>query len=225
MTWHDVLFMHWPLPPARLLPLLPPGLELDLFEGRAFIGVVPFTMSGVGPRCVPGVPGLSAFPEVNVRTYVVRRGTPGVWFFSLDAGSRLAVRAARRLFHLPYFDATFDVGRMPAGGTHYRSRRTHRGAPPASLDVEYAPTGPATDAPAGSLHRWLSDRLCLYAADRRGTIFRADVEHGPWPLQPASVALRDNRMTALIDLALPEPPPLTHFARQLDVTAWWRERV
>ena len=90
-SWHDLLFMHWRVPADVLRPLIPPGLEVDTFDGSAWIAVVPFRMSDVAPRFVPAVPGLSAFPELNVRTYVARDGKPGVWFFSLDAGNRLAV--------------------------------------------------------------------------------------------------------------------------------------
>src|SRR6185436_4929392 len=99
MDWEDLLFMHWAIPPELLSPLLPPGLTLDLFASEAWLGVVPFRMTGVRTRFTPGMPGLSRFPELNVRTYVVRDGVPGVWFFSLDAANPVAVRGARQFFH------------------------------------------------------------------------------------------------------------------------------
>src|SRR5918992_4461493 len=107
MSWRDLLFMHWPVRADFLRPLVPPALKLDTFDGSAWVGVVPFRMTGVRPRFVPPVPGMSAFPELNVRTYVTPAATkekPGVWFFSLDATNPLAVRAARWTYHLPYFD-------------------------------------------------------------------------------------------------------------------------
>ena len=112
MCWHDLLFAHWSFPPeaiAGLLPKTEPALELDTFGGRAWLGIVPFRMSGIHVRGWPPVPGTTAFPELNVRTYVRVGDQAGVWFFSLDAASRLAVRVARRQFHLPYFDADMTV--------------------------------------------------------------------------------------------------------------------
>ena len=105
MQWHDLLFMHWPVSPAVLRPAIPPMLELETFDGAAWLGVTPFRMKGTRPPLVPPLPWFSAFPELNVRTYVTAEGKPGVWFFSLDAGNPLAVRGARALFHLPYYGA------------------------------------------------------------------------------------------------------------------------
>ena len=223
MTWEDLLFMHWEVPTELIRARLPAGLELDTFEGRAYVGVVPFRMTRVRARFLPPLPGASAFPELNVRTYVVRGGRPGVWFFSLDAGSPLAVRAARTCFLLPYFDAAMSA-RAIGEGCAYESRRTHRGAPPASLRIRYAPIGPARVASLDTLDRWLTDRLTLYAADSRGRIFRSDVSHGPWPLQPARAEINDNHMTDALGLPL-VGAPLLHFARRLEVRAWWPMRA
>ena len=132
--WHDLLFAHWSVPARELRERIPPALELDLFEGRAWVGIVPFRMSGVRLRACPPLPGTSAFLELNVRTYVKHADRPGVWFFSLDAESALAVRAARRGFHLPYFDAEMRLAEE-AGAIRYRSERTHSGAPAAELSV------------------------------------------------------------------------------------------
>jgi uncharacterized protein YqjF (DUF2071 family) len=219
MEWHDLLFMHWPVRPDLLRPHIPPGLELETWEGYAWLGVVPFMMRGVRPRLTPSLPGLSAFPELNVRTYVRRGEAAGVWFFSLDAASPLAVRGARYAFHLPYMDAEMAcVGQGDSVG--YGSRRTHRGAPPASFVASYRPTGPAYRSAAGSLEGWLTERYCLYAANRRGQLWRGDIHHLPWPLQPAEAELRANHMADQLRLILPAGPPLLHFARRLDVAAW-----
>ncbi len=127
MRWLDLLFAHWIVPVADVRPLIPAALQLDLFEGRCYVGAVPFLMENVGPRYVPPLPGLHAFPELNLRTYVTAGGKPGVWFFSLDAGQKLAVRVARKFFHLPYFDAKFDID-LTGGAVAYNSVRTHKGA-------------------------------------------------------------------------------------------------
>src|SRR6476469_2644818 len=128
-------------------------------------------MEGVKPRGTPALRGLHAFPELNLRTYVNSGGKPGVWFFSLDAGQKLAVRVARRFFHLPYFDAKF-AGRIAEGGVEYSAVRTHRGAPNASFAAKYHPGGATYRSTKGSLDSWLTDRYCLYAADREGRVYR-----------------------------------------------------
>jgi uncharacterized protein len=219
MQWHDLLFMHWPVPVAALRDHIPAALALDTFEGLAWLGVVPFRMAGVRPRYSPALPRVSAFPELNVRTYVVAGGKPGVWFFSLDAADPLAVRVARRAFHLPYYDARMAC--LPDGnGVRYTSFRTHRGAPQAQLQACYRPIGAAISAPAGSLGAWLTERYCLYAADWRGKVYRGEIHHARWPLQPAEAEISVNTMTAPIGVSLPDIPPLLHFARRLDVVAW-----
>jgi uncharacterized protein YqjF (DUF2071 family) len=222
MRWHDLLFAHWRVDPALLRPLIPPSLELQTFDGSAWLGVVPFWMSGIRARFLPPVPGLSRFPEINVRTYVTAGGRPGVWFFSLDATSRIAVRAARWTFHLNYLDADIrcHVNRS-TDHVIYHSTRTHRGASPAEFDATYAPAGPVFAATPGSLDHFLTERYCLYAAAPDGRTFRGDIAHRPWPLQPATLDLRRNTMADSLSLTLPAAEsPLLHFAKRLDVVAW-----
>src|SRR5271165_2753065 len=160
MRWRDLLFAHWTADSALLRGLIPEGLELDLYNGSAYVGVVPFRMEGVTPRGVPASPILNAFPELNLRTYVTAGGKPGVWFFSLDAGQMLAVRIARRFFHLPYFDAAFAI-RRSGSELHYSAIRTHRGEPPAAFEAQYRPCGPIYRPSPGTLDAWLTDRYCL----------------------------------------------------------------
>lgn len=223
MDWDDLLFAHWPVDPRVLRPLLPrtdPPLELDLRDGVAWIGVVPFRMSRVHPRWLPPIPGTHTFPELNVRTYVRVGGLPGVWFFSLDATSRLAVRAARLTYHLPYFDADIQVGTDPrTGTTRYRSHRTHRGGGEARLDVTYAPTGSPKRSDPGTLESWLTERYRLFAADRRGRVWRGEIHHEPWPLQPAAAEFHTLDMTGWLGLELPKHPPHLLHARHLSVQA------
>ncbi len=223
-TWHDLLFAHWPLAPEVLRPLVPSSLPLDTFDGRAWIAVVPFHMSDVAPRGVPALPGLSAFPELNVRTYVTLEDKPGVLFFSLDAASRLAVEAARLAYHLPYYHAAMSVA--PEGdGVRYGSRRLDRRAAPAELRARYAPTGPVFRAHAGSLEHFLTERYCLYAPASGGRLYRAEIHHPPWPLQPAGAAFEQNTMAAAHGIRPPSEPPLLHFARRLDVFVWPPRRL
>jgi uncharacterized protein len=223
--WHDLLFAHWPLPPATLRPLVPEVLPLDAFEGQAWIGIVPFQMKGVRPRLLPAVPWLSSFPELNVRTYVTLEGKPGVYFFSLDAGNPVAVALARAFFHLPYFRAAMGCASQREQRIAYTSRRTHAGAPPAELRASYRPTGPIFHAALGTLDYWLTERYCFYAPTPDGRIYRCEIAHAPWSLQPAELTLASNTMTAPHGIELPETPPLLRFSAQQDILAWWPERI
>jgi uncharacterized protein YqjF (DUF2071 family) len=223
MRWSDLLFLHWPIDAALLRPKIPPELALDAHSGSAWIGVVPFKMSNVRPRGLPGAPGFSAFPEANVRTYVTHGGKPGVWFFSLDAASRLAVRVARARFHLPYFDARMRCVAHPGrdgGAVEYATTRTHAGAPPAEFRARWRATGPVQLARAGTLERFLTARFCLYAQRKDGQVVRGDVDHPDWPLQVAEVEVATNTMLAAHGLATPDVKPLAHAVEQLDVVAW-----
>ncbi len=224
MRWVDLLFAHWPVPAEALRPLVPPGLEIDTFDGQAWLGVVPFRMEDVAPRFLPAPPGPGAFPELNVRTYVTRRGRGGVWFLSLDAASRVTVEGARAAFHVPYFRARMSV-KTDAGWVEYRSERIDRRGRSASFDGRYRPSGPVELAEPGSLARFLTDRRGLYAADPAGRISWTSIRHPPWPLQPAEAEVRVNTMAASHGIALPATPPLLHFAKRLDVRAWWPRPV
>jgi uncharacterized protein len=218
MRWHDLLFLHWPIPPELIRPLIPPGLELDTFDGSAWVSIVPFRMTGVRPRYFPPFAAL-AFPEMNVRTYVWTPGRSGVWFFSLDATSRLAVRAARAWHGLPYHDARINV-QWQGGAVHYHSRRVDRKSTGAEFHAVYKPAGEVYRSAPATLDRWLTDRYCLYAPDRGGRLRYLDIHHLPWPLQPAEAELRVNTMTNPLGISLPETPPVAHFARYLEVVAW-----
>lgn len=224
MRWRDLLFAHWAVDAAVLRGRIPHGLELDLFDGQAYVGAVPFRMEQTAPRGVPALPGLHAFPELNLRTYVHAGGKPGVWFFSLDAGQKAAVRVARRFFHLPYFDAKFAV-KSAGGDIDYSAVRTHRSAPPAAFAAAYHPVGPVYRSAAGALDSWLTDRYCLYAADAAGHLYRGEIDHEPWPLQPAAAEIRINTLGGWLGIEMQGRPQTLHFARTLDVRAWPVERL
>ena len=224
MTWHDLLFIHWPVPAEKFRPLIPESLTLDTFEGEAWIGIVPFRMTGVTLHRFPSLPWLSAFPELNVRTYVMNGNKPGVWFFSLDAANPVAVAAARRFFYLPYFNAWMSL--VDDGKSiFYQSRRTHRGVAPASFEARYCPCGDIVASAPGSLEFWLTERYCLYAEDRRKNLWRTDIEHQHWPLQLAEADITDNSMTKWLGLELPKTKPLLHFARHMKVVAGLPQRL
>lgn len=215
-NWSHLLFLHWEVPLAALRPLIPAALEIDTFEGRAFVGLVPFTMTGVRPVWSPPLPGFSNFHEVNVRTYVHFEGRdPGVWFFSLDAANGLAAWLARRLWLLPYHHARMDLrvapdsAQSPAGRIEYQSDRL--GETAAACRIAYSPAGtPATSAP-GSLEHFLAERYIQYC--RRGSrVFSGHVHHPPYPLQPATIRELDESLIAANGIERPTGPPLAHYA-------------
>ena len=220
MTWEDLLFAHWPIAPELLRAQLPAGLELDVLNGQAWLGLVPFRMSGVRPRCMPRVPYLSTFPELNLRTYVTAGSKPGVWFFTLDATCRVAVRIARRAFHLPYCDARIQVSRAADGWIDYQSHRTDRLYQPAEFSVRYRSLGPSAAIAKDPLANWLTARYCLYAADGHGGLWRGEINHAPWPLESAEAVFETNTLATAASIELPAVEPVLHFSRRLDVVAW-----
>jgi uncharacterized protein len=219
-TWHDLLFAHWALPPEQIRPLVPRELELDLWQGRAYVAVAPFWMSGVRPRCTPAPPLLHKFPELNVRTYVTYKGIPGVCFFSLDAYSRPGVWGARTFYHLPYYFASMSV--RPAGEKfeYHSSRRD--GPQPAEFRGRYWPTSPPRQRSKGTLEHFLTERYCLYTV-HGGKVLRAYIHHVPWPLQDADAEIEINTMAQAGGIQLPPEKPLLHFSRDLEVLVWWPE--
>jgi uncharacterized protein YqjF (DUF2071 family) len=224
MEWDDLLFEHWRVPHDLLRPLVPPKLELETFDGHAWLGVVPFLMTGVRPRAVPPLPWLSEFPELNVRTYVRHGGKPGVWFFSLDADQALVVEGARRLFHLDYQWAEMSCTRAGEAVAYHSRRRVAREGE-AIYRANYWPLADAVASPRGSLADFLVNRFCLYAADDDGNLYRGEIDHAPWPLQQAGAEVMTDTMTRPLGFELPDHEPLRWFSRHLEVVAWGPERV
>jgi len=218
--WHDLAFLHWPVPVTVLRHLVPEPLVVQEYQSSAWVGVIPFWMSGVTLRGVPALPGLSTFPELNVRTYVTLQDRPGVWFFSLDAANWLAVRAARLLYHLPYMDARMRVSRT-GDRIHYRSERPTG----ERFEADYQPIGPIELARPGTLQHWLTERYCLYARSGSGRLYRAEVHHEPWPLQPARVYIARSDLLQVHGISVDGPPPQVLFARRLEVAIWTPDRL
>lgn len=223
MRWVELLFAHWPVDAGALGGLLPSDLEIDTYDGQAWLGIVPFRMEDVAARGLPAPPVVGAFPEVNLRTYVRHRGRGGVWFLSLDAASRVIVEAARTFFHLPYFYAQMSATR-DGDTVDYRSRRTDRRGSPAEIALRYRPTGPVEPAVQGSLEAWLTDRMRVFAVDLDGRVVRTEVRHALWPLQPAEAEIRAESLVAAHGLSLPTIPPHLRYSERLDVRGWWPRR-
>ena len=220
-VWHDLLFAHWQVNPVELRPLVPAQLELDLYDDRAWVAVTPLHMSGVHMRGLPPMLGMSAFPELNVRTYVKFGGVPGVFFFSLDAASRMAVIGARATFFLPYYHAEMQA-EGEGESIRYQSRRRNS---PAEFRGRYRPVARPRQREKGSVDHFLTERYCLYAVTPRGKLLRADIHHLPWPLQDAQAEIEVNTMAEAAGIRLPDQPPLLHFSKRLEVLVWWPQRV
>lgn len=221
-SWSDLLFAHWPVSVELLREQIPQALEIDTFDGTAWIAVVPFRMRDVMLRGLPAMPAVSAFEEMNVRTYVTIDGKPGVWFFSLDAASRMAVWAARTLFHLPYFHADMEL-KTNGENVHYQSQRHSEGGE--SFRGKYQPEGSVYTAQPGSLEHWLTERYCLYCETPDGTIKRGHVHHRQWQLQKAAAEISTNTLLHPFQIAESAPPHLLHFSRNIDVIIWPLEEV
>jgi uncharacterized protein len=225
--WHDLLFAHWTVPLEKLRPLVPRELELDLRDGKAYLAVAPFWMSGIRGRAMPPVPGLHTFPELNVRTYVKYQGIPGVYFFSLDAASRIAVKGARAFYGLPYFFAHMSIQKISTqnvGERFYYSSTRMNDRKPAELRAQYWPVEEPRVREANSLEAFLTERYCLYTV-REGKVFRAYIHHLPWNLQDTQAEFEVNTMSRAAGLDLPSEPPLLHFSKLLEVLIWWPRQV
>jgi uncharacterized protein len=223
MRWGSLLFLHWPCPPEALRGRIPRGLELDLYDGNAWLGVTPFTMWGIRPTFLPAVPVLSASHELNVRTYVRRDGVPGVWFFSLDASNALAVPAARVAYGLPYFRARMT---LEQSGDEFRFSSRRSGAdPPVELRAAWRRGDPVSPAKPGSRDFFLLERYALYAS-HRGHLVRARIHHEPWPLSEAHLESLHSSMLAAQGLPQPDVAPIAHAQRRpLEVQVWRPEVV
>ena len=230
--WNDLLFAHWPVSPPEIQRLLPPGLELDTFDGHAWVGVIPFWMDNVVTRSVAdrtfAIPTTRTFPELNLRTYVRSSltGRAGVYFFSLDCASPLAVLGARTIFHLPYFPA--KMTRITTGSTVTYTSHRQLTRHPVRYEATYAPLREASNTPRSGarpalgrscLESFLTERYCLFTHSRN-RILVGEIHHHPWPLEPAVAEIRLNEIPAAHGITLPGTPPILHFSRQLEVILW-----
>ena len=209
--WNHLLFIHYALDAEQVRAMIPEPLEIDRYDGRAWLGVVPFDMKGVGLRGLPTLPSLSDFPEINLRTYVTYKGKPGVWFISLDVPHRIPVYIARTAFHLPYY---YSHVRIATSGTwtQYNHRREDQ-----IFRARYRPLKPV-QFEEGSFETWATERYCLYSQSASGNLYRAEVQHKRWPLQLAEMELEENTMLSGFDTS--EAHPSLLYSESLEVVAY-----
>jgi uncharacterized protein YqjF (DUF2071 family) len=222
--WNDLLFAHWPIAPSLLAARLPEGLMIDTFQGSGWLGVAPFWMDRVKLRGFPSIPGTNGFPDLSLRTYVrdQRTGTPGVYFFSLDAGSLLAVLAARTMYHLPYHWSEMRHEQRSEREFSFYSRRRFSSYP-VEFRARYRGLGPTrklAEGQAGTLEYFLMERYCLFSLNREGLAIRANIHTVPWPLEEAEAEIERNDLPAVIGIRLPNHDPVLHYSRRLAVYIW-----
>jgi len=221
--WHHLLFLHWEVPVRELQELVPPELTIDTFDGKAYVGLIPFTMSNVRPVMTPPIPFLSSFHEINVRTYVHLDGRePGVWFFSLDASSALAVEAARAFYKLPYFHSLIEWSdsEKPLPELGFVSRRDDpAGVQPANARIRYRPAdGVVSHAVPGTIDHFLVERYVLYAMSKDRELYRARVHHEPYPIERAEVLELEETLVWAAGVKRGENVPLRHYSRGVSVS-------
>jgi uncharacterized protein YqjF (DUF2071 family) len=222
-SWGNLLFMHWEVSAAALRERIPRRLEIDTFEGKAYLGLTPFKLWGVRPVFTPPLPLVSGFLEINVRTYVHLDGVPGVWFFSLDADSTVAVAGARTLFRLPYFHARIEMEERGAT-TRYASSRDDPTGAAAEFDATWEVGAERPAAEPGTLDFFLVERYCLYTADKE-KLYRVRIHHRPWPLRDAALRSHRSSMVEAAGLSKSGAAPLIHHGGPVDVEVWPPEEV
>lgn len=222
-NWGKLLFMHWPVDEGALAPLIPAQLTIDTFDGKAWIGVIPFTMWGIRASFLPPIPGTNAFHELNVRTYVHYRGEPGVWFFSLDAANSLAVWGARTFYHLPYFNARMTLAQQGNRIDYSSTREDSRGAP-ADFRGSWTIGEPLPRSEPESIELFLTERYCLYSS-HAGRLFQSRIFHPPWPLQSATIQSSQSTMISSLGIRQPETEPLLHYAESIAVDIWRLKQI
>lgn len=213
--WENLLFLHWPFPVDALRPLIPAPLELDTYQGQAWVGVTPFHLEDVRGANLPALPGLSSFHELNLRTYVLHNRTPGIWFFSLDASKLVPAAAARIFFGLPYYRARI---RMLRKGEDFSFSMKRTGSE-AEFAVSWRPGNRLRDPDQDSLAFFLVERYCAFSVEDT-RVFHIRVYHHPWILEEAFVQRGPSSLFEVHGLAEPETEPLAHFSRSLEVEIW-----
>ena len=218
--WRNLLFVHWDVPAEAVRDTLPPHLELDTFDGRAWLGAVAFTMRDVSPWWSPSVPGISNFHELNLRTYVLHNGEPGVWFYSLDAAASIAVIIARLGWKLPYHRARMQLD-VDASDVRYTSQRRWPGPTPADFSAHYTIGEPRGIATPGTLEHFLVERYLLFTVGGGGQILRGHVHHEPYPL--FDVKLHDVQESLIAAAGIdgrPEAHATVHYSPGVDVDVY-----
>jgi uncharacterized protein YqjF (DUF2071 family) len=217
--WKSLLFAHWPVSADSLRPLVPDVLELDTYDGQAWIGIIPFELNLIRLRFLPVIPYTVPFPEVNVRTYVKVNGKPAVFFITLDASNPFSLQAARLWYHLPYYRAKMSLN-LREDSVSFQSERMNAGHP-AVFSATYGPTSPPFFSKKGSIEYWLTERYVFACrCPRSQRVYWGEIHHDPWELQQAYVEIAANTLTDGYRLSLSKAPALVHYSRGTEAFIW-----
>jgi uncharacterized protein len=220
--WREVFFAHWPMPADQLRSLLPARLDLDTWGGKAWVSAVAFRLQRVRLRGLPPLGPCSNFLELNLRTYVRQGSEAAIYFLSIHAGSRLAVRLARWLTPLPYAFARICYEKRG----NARQFDCHLPAHPALPLFRAEFREPGEPAPVdNALDEWLLERYCAYMTDRRGRLHRLVVRHTPWQAFIVGAEVNAERLGAAQRLDLTSPPERCHFSPAMRALLWPTEVV
>jgi uncharacterized protein YqjF (DUF2071 family) len=227
--WTDLLFANWPIPAAAIAPLVPEGLQVDTFEGSAWLGAMPFWMDRIQMHGLPPIPGARSFPHLSLRTYVrdPETGTPGVCFLSVEASNLLAAAVGRMFYHLPYHWSEMHMEQRSDREFSFYSRRRFADRP-VLFKARYRGLGPTrrlAESRPGTLEYFLIERHCLFSANRAGQSIRANLHHVSWPLEEAEAEIEQNDLAAALGIELPKIAPVLHYSRRLAVYVWPAELV
>lgn len=219
MKWLDSLFIHWPVDIESLRRHVPAALEIDTFDGQAWVTILPFQMAGSRLRYTPPLPWLSNFLELNVRTYVKADGKGGVWVLSVEVSNPVVVHGTRFFYDMPFYQANMSLKEIDTA-MHYGSQRLYHDGLPAEFSATCQPSGAIIYAEKGSLDHWLTERYCAYATNRKGEVLRSEIHHAQWSLQPVEVEIQTNTLLDALDLNVSPTAPRFHYSPGVEVVAW-----
>ncbi len=217
--WRNLLFSHWPIPLETLRRHIPSELEIDTYQGRAYLGVIVFMIEGIHLRGLSSLSLTPVFSEVNLRTYVHYQGKPGVFFLSLDVGDWASYTIAKRWYRLPYKKALISFQKE---GQSFACQSVRKGTidPPISFGVKYAPASEVYVPKEGTLDHWLTERYCLFSTNNGSNIYCGEIHHRPWPLQKAKADISKNTLFTPFRMEGSEGKPICHFSKGLDTLFW-----
>ncbi|MBU8880406.1 DUF2071 domain-containing protein [Bacillus sp. FJAT-29790] len=218
-TWSNLLFLHWPISSESLRPYIPPSIQIDIFGEYAWLGVILFVTEGVYPRGLSSVSLACKFPEINLRTYVIYNGKPGIYFLSLDSRNWASTMIGKSWFHLPYYYAQISF-QQKGQAFHFQSTRKGKIDEPIKFSCNYAHSSEVYFTQEGTLDHWLTERYCMFSSDKGSNIYSVDLHHRPWPLQKAEAEIYTNTLFSPFHFDLSEVKPLSHFSKGIDALFW-----
>jgi|TARA_B110000967_G_scaffold145707_1_gene149133 hypothetical protein len=217
-NWINLTFLHWEVDPNKLKKYVPNDLELDLFNGKAYVGTIPFTMENVRPHYLPSLPMVSTFPEFNIRIYVKKNNKAGVLFLTLEAHSRITCKFAPWAYGLPYKYAFAKVKVGNDNEYYWNSKRKSNGI---ELKGKSFATGKLRTAEKGTIEEFLFERYCLYV-NHKGKTKIAHTQHSSWEFQDAVADIEVNTLTGFYDLGIEDlqKADLVHVTKGVKVRTW-----